>query len=503
MILEIAGGRLLTVYFGSAVTTWASVIGVVLAALSLGYFAGGMIADRLPRTTILGLLLLAAAVAIAFIPAFEKRLLSLEPNIGVSGVPQVAENIFDHWAGTYGVLIASAFFLMTPSFLIGTASPYLIRVASKGVETTGRTAGGLYAVSTVGSIVGTLGTAFGLLPHLGVRSVLYLTALLLLVTALLCLLHDRAFRDRVTNRLLMLILCLLPTVAWSALIRVIYERDSLYHRIIVEDIQGIRYLRFDASYQSGLDLHDPKRAVFAYTDYLHLGLVFVPNAKKVLFIGLGGAIAPNRFHEDYPQMTMHIAEIDPAVKEVAEKFFRFKETERMSVFIDDGRVFLRKRAETYDLIVLDAYYGGRQEIISLPFHLTTKEFLELARSRLTDQGALVFNLVGRLEGPRSNLSRSIFKTYRTVFPEVYIFPVDYQKNPWLTEKRNLIFIAPKKPLRLTLAEIRQKTSQMLRNGQLKISALEVYAADLYRRPIPTLDVPILTDDYAPVEFLNP
>ncbi|MCS7223331.1 MAG: fused MFS/spermidine synthase [Armatimonadetes bacterium] len=504
MVVEIAAARLLTVYFGSGVTTWASVIGVVLGALSGGYFLGGLLADRCPRISVLGALLIGATVAIAVMPTLERWLLYLPPEIGVGGLPQVAENVFDRIGGTYGVLLAAVVFLTIPSLLLGTTSPYLIRVASKGVETTGRTAGGLYAVSTLGSIVGTLGTGFVLLPHMGVRSVLLLAAGLVLAAAIFCFGTSLLGRRRGTGLpLIVFVLLGLISTSSSALLRVIYERDSLYHRIIVEEVQGVRYLRFDASYQSGLDLQDPKRAVFTYTDYLHLGMIFSPAAKKVLFIGLGAGIAPTRFYQDYPQMTIHVVEIDPAVKEVAQKFFFFREDDRMTTFIDDGRMFLRKTSEVYDLIVLDAYYGGRQEIISLPFHLATKEFLELAKARLTDQGALVFNLVGRLEGPRSHLSRSIYKTYRTVFPEVYIFPVDYRKLPWLTDRRNLIFISPKKPLKLTPSDIVQRASHFLKKGDLKIPALVTYAGDLYRKPIPTLDVPLLTDDYAPIEFLNP
>jgi spermidine synthase len=496
MALEILGARILQPYFGSGILTWASLIAVFLAAMSGGYFLGGWLADRFPTFAGLGLLLLLASGSILLILPMERWLFpSLETarNFAVG-----MESLPERLAGRYGVLVAAAMFFWLPAMLLATASPYLIRLASKSVATTGRTAGGIYAVSTVGSIVGTLGCAFVLLPQQGVRTVLWELALVIAVVAIVCLLTS--YRPR--NGRHWLTVLLLPLLFSVASARVIYQRESLYHRIVVEDVGNIRYLRFDASYQSGMDLRDPDRAVFPYTDYLHLGIVFKPDAQKVLFVGLGGATAPKKFRKDYPSMTIHIAEIDPAVKEVAEQFFGFREDEQMKVFLDDGRVYLRKTKETYDLIVLDAYFGSRYEV-TLPFHLVTREFFELAKARLSDEGVVVFNLVGRLEGAQSRVTRAILKTMRAVFPELYLFPVEYRQSPLLFGRRNLIVIAPKRPLRWTPDTIVNRARQLVQEGKVKVTRLPDFAADLYRKPIPTDDVPILTDDYAPVEFLNP
>lgn len=499
LALEIVGGRLLTIYFGNTIITWASVISVFLAALSVGYYLGGSLADRFPTFKGLGASLLLASLTIWLILPLEDRFFPETETLG-SELSMPTEYIFERIAGRYGALLAATVLFWMPSMLLATTSPYLIRLASKGVETAGRTAGSIYAVSTIGSIAGALGCAFVLLSRWGVSTVLLQLTFATAAIALLCFgtaTWSQRRRGRVTLPLL-LVMMLLSVAAT----RVIYRRDSLYHRIIVDEINGVRYLKFDNSWQSGMDLRDPDRAVFAYTDYLHLGLIFKPDAKKVLFIGLGGATAQKKFHKDYPQMTIHTAEIDPAVKEVAEQYFGFREDERMRVFLDDGRVYLRKTKETYDLIVLDAYFGSRYEV-TLPFHLTTREFLQLAQARLSDDGVLVFNLVGRLEGPQSKVTRAILKTYRAVFPELYLFPVEYRQAIWLYGRRNLIVIAPKRALRLTPDAIVAQAKKLVQDGVVKIVKLPEYAADLYRKPIPTDDVPILTDDYAPVEFLNP
>lgn len=516
MALEIAGGaRLLAPYFGSGAITWASVISVFLAGLSLGYFLGGMIADRFPTPHGLGLLLLGASATIAFVVPLETWLFPQETTIGIGGIPMPSESIFERMAGRYGVLLAAITLFLLPSVLLGTVSPYLIRLASKRVETAGRTAGSIYAVSTIGSIVGTLGCAFVLLPNWGVKAVLMQLTVATLFAAALCFLTGipvLSTRRRSRTLLafpLLTFLSLLPlslflcvSVSTSDRSCILYQRDSLYHRILVEEVGSVRYLRFDASYQSAMDLRDPDKAVFAYTDYLHLGVVFKPNAQKVLFIGLGGATAQKKFRRHYPHMTIHTAEIDPAVKEVAEKFFDFCEDEKMRVFIEDGRVYLRKAQERYDLIVLDAYFGSRYEV-TLPFHLVTREFWQLARARLTEDGVVVFNLVGRLEGPQSRVTRAILKTMRLVFPELYLFPVEYRRMPWLFDRRNLIVIAPRQPRRWTVATIVKRAQQLLQDGKIRITELPTYAAELYQKPIPTDDVPLLTDDYAPIEFLNP
>lgn len=504
MVLEIAGGaRLLAPHFGSGAITWASVISVFLAGLSIGYFIGGTIADKFPTPKGLGILLILASASIGLISPIENWLFPEETVIGVGGIPMPVENPFERIAGRYGVLIASIVFFAAPSTLLGTVSPYLIRLASKGIETAGRTAGSIYAISTVGSIVGTLGCAFFLLPNWGVRTVLLQTTVATLLAATLCFAMGAvSWRKGLGRANILLLLSVIPLLVSVALSEVIYKRDSLYHRIIVEDVNGVRYLRFDNSYQSAMDLSDPDRAVFVYTDYLHLGVLFKPDAQKVLFIGLGGSTAQKKFRKDYPQMVIHTAEIDPVVKEVAEKFFNFREDENTKVFIEDGRVYLRKTKERYDLIILDAYFGSRYQV-TLPFHLVTREFWWLAQSRLTEDGVVVFNLVGRLENYGSQVTRSILKTMLAIFPELYIFPVEYRQMPWLYERRNLIVIAPRKPMKLSQQDLVKRAEEMVKEGKVKIAKLPKYASDLYQKQISFRDVPTLSDDYAPIEFLNP
>src|SRR6185503_6939844 len=154
-------------------------------------------------------------------------------------------------------------------------------------------------------------------------------------------------------------------------------QDTRYHRLVVVDGGGSRYLRFDSSFQSGMYIGQPFRTRFAYTDYLQLGLAYNPSAKNVLVVGLGGASAPKRVWRDFGDVRLTVVELDPAVVETAYKWFALPHDERIDVHVDDGRRYLQRNDDRYDVIMLDAFYAD-----GVPFHMTTLEFVELLRKRL-------------------------------------------------------------------------------------------------------------------------
>jgi len=272
-----------------------------------------------------------------------------------------------------------------------------------------------------------------------------------------------------------------------ATINILYEKDSLYHHIIVTDDNDMRTLRFDRLRQSALDLKDPYRLVFHYTQYLHLAMAFHDNPQRALFIGLGGGSAPRRFHRDYPNLLIDVAELDPEVVSVAKRYFMFQEDDRMKVQAVDGRIFLQKTPQRYDIIVLDAYYAD-----AIPFHLTTQEFLTELKAKLSPTGIVVSNVIGSVRGTDSKLFRAILKTLETEFRQTYVFPVD--------EVANIIVIATQSDERLSKQEVMRRARRLEdeRKVQLPIEQLaHTYVLD----HIPRDDVPLLTDDYAPVDGL--
>lgn len=275
--------------------------------------------------------------------------------------------------------------------------------------------------------------------------------------------------------------------------RVIYEADSVYHFIVVAEDDRARYLRFDRSFQSGMLHTDHFESPFLYAAYAHLGVIFAPQAKRVLAIGLGGGSIPKRFWRDYPEMVVDVAELDPMVVEVAKRFFQVREDPRLRIFVQDGRLFLRRAQQKYDIIIIDAYFSE-----SIPFHLSTREFYKLARERLAPGGVIVSNIIGALQGPRSSLFRAIYRTQGTVFSGLYLFPTAFRPYDDADTLRNVIVVASSEK-GITRTEIMTRARRVA--ARVRFPQFLSYAADFYDELIPQDGVPTLTDDYAPVDTL--
>ena len=196
-----------------------------------------------------------------------------------------------------------------------------------------------------------------------------------------------------------------------------FAEDTRYHRLAVVDDADSRYLRFDNSLQSAMYLDDPFRTRYRYTDFFHLGLAYNPDARDVLFVGLGAGSSEKRMWRDFPELRLQAVELDPVVVDVAYEYFALPRDPRLQVDVGDGRRFLAGDERRWDVIVIDAFFAD-----AIPAHLVTQEFLALARSRLAPGGVVVTNAIGALEGPGSRLFRSIYKTYRTAFPTVLVHP---------------------------------------------------------------------------------
>jgi spermidine synthase len=272
-------------------------------------------------------------------------------------------------------------------------------------------------------------------------------------------------------------------------------RDTRYHRLVVADDADSRYLRFDSTFQSGMLLDDPFATRFLYSDYLHLGLAYAPAAKDVLFIGLGGASAPKRMWRDFPEISIEAVEIDPDVVAAAYRWFELPRDPRLQVTVEDGRRFLAGDERRWDVVAIDTFYAD-----AIPFHMFTREFVELAQQRLAPGGTIVINLIGSLTGDSSRLVRSIVRTYRSVFASVALHPVyesDGDDNPEAV--RNIMLIATDKPLPRTPFLEGRWTE--LKKAHLGAPDLTSAIRTRWQHPIPVDDVPVLTDDYAPTDAL--
>ena len=512
--LEIAASRVLAPYFGNSLYVWGALIGIVLAGLSTGYWVGGAIADRYPTPRLLVAMLALASLLVLAIPFVDDWVL---------------EHLVEWDPGPrLNPLLATIFLFGAQSVILGTVSPIAVRLKAHSLTELGRTAGRLFAISTAGSIAGTFATAFWLIPELGTDQVLASAAVALMLAAAAVALVERlvvagAVALALAGASLGAVVSLAPdegaTIAasqlrnWSPVYRqqrdeerigtpeeaqsgytILYTKDSQYHRIAVVEDDDSRYLRFDSSFQSGMYKDEPYRTRFEYADYLQLPLAYRPGTRKILYIGLGGGSAPKRTWRDFPATRIEAVEIDPEVVDVAYKYFELPRDPRLQVEVEDGRRFLAENDGPWDAIVIDAFYSD-----SIPFHLATREFLELARSRLTPGGVVSTNIIGAVRGADSRLFRSMLRTYRAVFPTVAIHPVREEGERDLTGIRNVILVAgegaaPSK-------EFLQERWSELRKESPGAPDLTAAIRGRVDAPVSTEDVPVLTDDYAPTDAL--
>jgi len=474
MALEIVGSRVLAPHFGGSIFVWGSLIGVFLAALSLGYYLGGRLVDLRPSALVLSLLLLAAGAWALLLPRYGWPLCDA---IAVRDLGERANP-----------LVACMILFFVPGVLMGTTSPFVIRLTAHTVSDIGQTAGAVYAVSTVGSIAGTLGTAFYLLSWLGTRMILLVLGASLVLTGVLAAAAGWGRRAGVASAAL-LALCL--TAAPAAGERIILERDSPYHRILVTEEGGYRYLRADNVWHTQMKLSDPHGRGLPYSDYVDLAFLFNPKIQRVLVIGLGGGTIPKRFVRDYPGVKVDAVEIDGDVVQIAKRHFYVEEGPQLAVHKADGRMFLRRSKEKWDLIVLDAYYAD-----SVPFFLTTREFFRIVRDHLSPDGVVVNNVIGSVSGPKSKFFRSIYRTMGEVFPHLQAFKVSGSGM----QVMNIEVFATVSGAAVTAATLASRASSM-QGSVIKDDALGERLANRVTEDVRTSDVPTLTDDYAPVDAL--
>jgi spermidine synthase len=275
--------------------------------------------------------------------------------------------------------------------------------------------------------------------------------------------------------------------------KVVFERISQYHHIQVYDEEGIRTLSFNGSWETKMSLADPLTGHFEYTEYFQMPFIWNPDIKHVLMAGLGGGSTQRAYQHYFTNVMVDTVEIDPAVVEVAEKYFHVTNSSALRMHTNDARQFLRRTTNTYDVILMDAYSTTRYGS-SLPPQLTTKEFFTMASEHLTTNGVLGYNVIGQITGSRENLVAALFKTMKEVFPQVYFFPAE--------ESQNVVFIATKDQVPVTWSQVQQEGNARIRSGTVTLPTFAARMKNFVNRPPPSAATSkILTDDYSPIESL--
>ncbi len=473
MALELLGSRLLAPYYGSTLFVWGSLIGITLTGLSAGYSWGGKKSDTKASYQTFSLLIFIAGSYALLTTLLSADILKMILVLKIGDM--------------YGPLLSSAVFLLIPTFLLGAVTPFAIKLSAKSLQTIGQTTGNLYSLSTLGSIFGTFATTFMLVPILGVNVILYSISSILIISSVI----------GITKQIKFIAIILIAISIHSAVVvqppvaGVVFEKDTLYHKILVHDdsVNNIRTLILDNNFHSAMDLNNPERIVYEYTKFFHLGLLFVNEPNNVLFIGGGGFSAPKKFFVDYPEMIVNVVEIDQEVVNVGSEFFAVPEDERLKISTNDGRIFLRNTNEKYNIIILDAYDKSY-----VPFHLMTREFNELVYEHLTEDGVFISNIITSIEGNSADLFLAEIKTMKSVFPNVYIYPVVSDQQ---TVIQNVIVVAHKQEDSVTKFEL------LARQDNASVELVQAIENE-YKKNINLESYKILDDNFAPVEnYLNP
>ncbi len=484
MSVEMAASRLLAPYFGDSILVWANLIGLILVSLALGGYLGGRWADRHPRIETLYTLIAAAALGVGIIPVPARLVLN------------AAQRAFAHIVGgptafeavqIGGSFVAVLILFVPPVVLLGSVSPFAVRLATRHVHTAGSSAGRVYALSTLGSIIGTFMPVLVAIPLIGTTRTLYLTAFILAVAALVGLLPRRA-RQTWLVALLCIALALALLLSPSRIkadADVIYERESRYNYIQVIQRGSTRYLLLNEG-QGVHSVYDPHTwQTWGTWDVMTVAPFFNPapfaagQVHRVCVIGLAAGTVARQATAVYGPIPIDGVEIDPAIVAVGQRFFAMN-MPNLNVFVSDGRFFLEHSDQKYDLIVLDAY-----RLPHLPFHLATSEFFALVASHLTPHGTVAVN-VGRTESDY-RMVEAIAATMRPYFTTFYAVNIENTFNTVLVALR-----VPSTPKDL-------RANALASENRFVRTTLERARRSLH--PLAGNGI-VFTDDRAPVENLT-
>lgn len=421
MILELVGARMMAPFFGTSTYVWTAMIGVILGALSFGYWYGGRLADRGASDKGLMIILAGAALVTALALIIQVRVLPLVASLGLD--VRISA-------------VLSALTLFAPaSALLGVVSPYVAKLKLSSLKTAGSSIGRLYAAGTIGSIAGTFLTGYWLIALLG-NFMLGVIVVVLLVG--ISFVAERRSLVLVRGIGTIVILGVLYLVGMRMEPGIIADTDSSYARYQVMETQHLdgsrtRYLVMDnIGAQSGVVVGNEKKLIFEYTKGFKAIADTRPKSDSVLVVGGGAYTFPSVMASERPKSSVDVIEIDPALDEIARDYFGYKPQPNLRLIHEDGRVFLNRNRTQYDQLYMDAYSS-----LTPPYQLTTVEAVERMKAALATDGVLVVNLIA---SPTDNdpYYQATIATYAAVFDEIAVLKVQPAHRP--TDPQNLLLV---------------------------------------------------------------
>ena len=481
MALEILGSRILAPVFGNSLFVWGALIGVILAAMSSGYAFGGRISDRYACASVLaGLLLFSGAWT--FLVAW----LSQPVLFKMAGVIEDPR---------WGPCIAAAVLLAPPAFGLSGVLPAMLRLAVSDLDFLGRHTGRMIALSTVGSLAGTWGTAFFFLSWIGTQALVAWLGAVQVALGFWWLIKS-AMNKPVVVAGLVVVTGGLGAGALSPVQMLkapVYQEDSPYQQVRIRDDELFRYLVLDRTFHAVMWKADPITLFLPYSQLMVASLALVPEPKRGLILGHGGGSLAKWLGALWPELELDIVEFDPVVVRMAEEYFSYHAPSQHHVHVRDARVFLNRTGQTYDVIWVDAF--ARHMI---PFHLTTKEFFVELRAHLAPGGVLAVNLASSGEGGDLLRANAVVQTMRRSFPAIESFAV---KGPWKSAQarsENLIFFAGTPVTQYNVTEFVGKVAALVERQRLPVEAIALLNT---HRAQPWDPGVVLTDNYAPYDLL--
>jgi spermidine synthase len=463
---------------------WASIIGLILIYLTAGYFLGGRWADRSPNLQTMCTILAWGGFTAGLVPFAARPVL------------RMAANAFDQLQVgiLFGSFTAVLILFILPVTLLGTVSPFAIRLAIVDSRQAGRISGQIYAISTLGSFIGTFLPVLVLIPLVGTTLTFLFFSLFLTLIALVGIFLARGWKTMLVWLWMPLVLCLLGVLWGRGAIKntagEIYEKESAYNYIQVIEMDGYRFLRLN----EGQGIHSEWNATdlnyggpwqeFLVAPFFNPHPYSLNQVKSLAIIGLAAGTVARQATAVFGAIPIDGFEIDPAIIQVGRQYFGMT-MPNLNAIAEDGRVGLERSDKSYSIIAVDAYRPPY-----IPPHLTTREFFQLAQDHLTSDGVLVVN-VGRSPTDRT-LVDQIASTIQTIFPSVYIVDVPDSFNSMIYATR----------LPTQFDNLKANFNELLTDPGLSgLLADSIQVAIDHIQSTPPISV-VYTDDRSPIEWVT-
>ena len=484
LAVEMAASRLLGNVFGSSNLVWASIIGLILIYLTVGYFIGGRWADKRPDHGVFFSILLWAGLSIVLIPVIAKPIL------------RFAADAFDQLQ--LGVLAGSfvsvMILLAIPMVLIGTASPFAIRLSMEDTGKSGQVSGKIYAISTIGSFVGTFIPTLFLIPLIGTYRTFITFGLVLLLVAWIAYFKVCGLKKSLPYLVFILFAILLFIFGVSGNIKTssgqVYEAESEYNYIQVLESDGVYMLRLNegqgvhSAYSADVDNFFGPWEQFLVGPFFNSPPFDRDQVKSIAIVGLAAGTTARAATTAFGPIPIDGWEIDGKIVQAAREYFNMKEP-NLNVIIQDGRWGLTQSEKKYSIIAIDAYRPPY-----IPVHLTSKEFFQVVYDHLDENGVAVIN-VGRSPSDR-RLINDLATTLHSVFPSIYVMDIPNTFN-------SMIYATRQPTEQANLLQNLIYLNEEVETPSILVDTMSITLGNL--KDIPPI-TQVYTDDRSPIEWVT-